>query len=423
LSGLALGIKYTAFVGLFFPLLMYWYESLRIKTRLSIVTRTTVAYFGISIALALPWLAKNAVWFHNPIYPYVTGQVAEYQPGKVRYYDHQDQLKMDSFLDEARKEMPEVVGEEEDVLADAASQRMDRNPLRFWEYFTKADKFNVADYYVDPNYLFVVVPLLLFVARPRSVVWCALAGLAIYLCIAPASWVARYLLPVYPPLTIVSAYVLVSLADRARKHTRLAVILPAAVVGISLLSGVFVGCVQVYKELGLNFIYGSLSRHRYMYGSFYFHSIDYINNQIPAGDKVMMIGAEMGYDLDRPYVANAGWNVNEWRRLLVRNDSMEGIRDDLERNGVRYVLFSPGLFTFWTAVGSRGSGQPEGASIGHTLSELLFFRKQDSPPHDLEADPDYAVQLRNWATFTAFAARYAEPVKVWRGSYTLYRIK
>ena len=423
LAGVALGIKYTAFIGLFFPLLMYWYESLRIKTRLSAVARTSAAYMGISLALALPWLAKNAVWFHNPIYPYVTGQVAEYQPGKVRYYDHQDQLKIDSFLIEARKQIPVVVGEEEQVLADAASQRMDRNPLRFWEYFTRADKFNVADYYVDPNYLFVVVPLLIFVGRPRWVVWCALAGVAFYLWIAPASWVARYLLPVYPPLTIVSAYVLVSIADRARKHTRLAALLPALVVGISLLSGVLVGCVQIYKELGLNFIYGSLPRHRYMYGSFYFPAIDYINNQIPAGDKVMMIGAEMGYDLDRPYVANAGWNVNEWRRLLVRNDSMEGIRDDLKRNGVRYVLFSPGLFTFWTAVGSQGSGQPEGSSIGHTLSELPFFRKQDSPPRDLEADPDYAVQLRNWATFTAFAARYAEPVKAWRGSYTLYRLK
>src|SRR5262249_54546802 len=157
--------------------------------------KTAISYTGISLALALPWLAKNAVWFHNPIYPYVTGQVAEYELGKVRYYDRQDQLKIDDFLQDARKQMPIVVGEMEEVLAEAASQRPERHPLRFWEYFTQSDKYNVADYYVDPNYLFVVVPLLLLVARPRWVVWCAVAGVAFYLCIAPASWVARYLLP------------------------------------------------------------------------------------------------------------------------------------------------------------------------------------------------------------------------------------
>jgi hypothetical protein len=190
-----------------------------------------------------------------------------------------------------------------------------------------------------------------------------------------------------------------------------------------LLSGVFVGCVEIYKELGLNFIYGSLSRHQFMFGSFYFHSIDYVNNQVPAGEKVMMLGAEMGYDLNRPYVANAGWSANEWSRLLARNDSMEGVRDDLERNGVRYLLFSPSAFPFWTAVGSQGSGQPGGVSIGGSSFDFRLFRNHDSVSQDPSSDPDYAVQLRNWATFTAFAARFAEPVKVWRGSYTLYRIK
>jgi len=257
LLGFALGIKYTALVGVLFVIPMYCYESVRRNVSFSVIAKTAAAYIGISLALALPWLAKNAVWFHNPIYPYVTGQVAEYEPGKFRYYDRQDRLKIDDFLKDARKEMPVVVGQMEEVLAQAAAQRLDRHPFRFWEYFTQSDKFNVADYYVDPNYLFVVVPLLLLVARPRWVVWCALAGIAFYLGIAPASWVARYLLPVYPPLTIVSAYVLVSVADRAKRHAKIAAVLPALAVGVSLLSGVFVGCVEIYKELGLNFIAGS----------------------------------------------------------------------------------------------------------------------------------------------------------------------
>jgi len=158
-----------------------------------------------------------------------------------------------------------------------------------------------------------------------------------------------------------------------------------------------------------------------MGGSFYFPSIDYINNKTLPGEKVMMIGAEMAYDLNRPYVANAGWNANEWNRLLVRNNSMEGVRDDLRRNGVTYILFSPDLFTFWTMIGSEGSGQPGGVSLARSLSFLPGIQRRHSA--DPSSDPDYQVQLRNWATFSLFASQFAEPVKRWRENYVLYRIK
>jgi hypothetical protein len=101
---------------------------------------------------------------------------------------------------------------------------------------------------------------------------------------------------------------------------------------------------------------------------------------------------------------------------------MEGVRDDLIRHGVRYILFSPGLFTFSTWVGSEGSGQPGGASIVRNLPFLPRVGP-DSPKSDRPAGHDYEVQLRNWATFSMFASRFAEPVKEWRKSCTLYRIK
>jgi hypothetical protein len=422
LSGFSLGIKYSALLGLGFILLLFIYQSLRAGTSLSSVLKRAMLYSTISLVLVGPWLAKNAVWFHNPIYPYITGQVADYGPGKLRYYNHDDQLRMESFLSQARQEIPDVVKAEEDVLSQAASLREVRHPLRFWEYFTNPEKYNVAEEYVDPNYLFTIIPLCLFVACPRWIKVCGLFSAVFFVCMVSASWVARYLMPVYPPLTIVAAFVLSSVADRIKTRT-IASALPAIAVSLTVLAAMFVSGVQTYRMRGVEFITGKISRRQFRLESYYFAPINFINDQIPRDEGILMFGAEMAYGLTHPYIANGGWNNNEWSRLLVRNDSLEAVRNDLIDSRIRYILFSPDLFTFSVETGAEGSGQPGGASVFHSLSVSLF-PKNKANGQAQGGDPDYTVQLRNWATFSLFAARFGEPVRTWKlGSFTLYRIK
>jgi hypothetical protein len=110
----------------------------------------------------------------------------------------------------------------------------------------------------------------------------------------------------------------------------------------------------------------------------------------------MLIGAQMGYHLQRPYLADVGWDTVEWQRLMIRNNSIEGIHEDIKRQGITHILYSPGLFRFVAEVGREGSG-PSGV--------MYKGAKGEKPAKD------YYTQLRNWATFELYRSKYLDTLK------------
>ncbi len=80
--------------------------------------------------MASPWYIKNAIWFHNPIYPFVTGEVAEFGPNGVRYINAEDERKLDAHFEAARKAIPDVVTAQQQELTQAANTRVERHPMR-----------------------------------------------------------------------------------------------------------------------------------------------------------------------------------------------------------------------------------------------------------------------------------------------------
>src|SRR5207245_6808394 len=90
----------------------------------------------------------------------------------------------------------------------------------FWEYFTKPNNYNVADPLLTPNYLFLCFPLLLLARRSKWVIWLLVISAGFFLLTVRTVWVARYLLPVYPALTVVAAYALEGVAERIGKYFR-----------------------------------------------------------------------------------------------------------------------------------------------------------------------------------------------------------
>src|SRR6185436_8924023 len=129
-----------------------------------------------------------------------------------------------------RTEAPELVKAQEQELTDAINARVERHPLRWWEFFFAPEKYLMAEPYHYPNYLFLIIPLLVFVKRPRWIVWLLIVSLGFVLCVTWTAWIARYLLPAYPALTIVAAYTLVKLTERLRQE-KLVIFAVAAVLG------------------------------------------------------------------------------------------------------------------------------------------------------------------------------------------------
>jgi 4-amino-4-deoxy-L-arabinose transferase-like glycosyltransferase len=425
LAGFSLGVKHSAALWLVLVGVMYLVESLR-KRSFASTLKYGIAYAAIALAVASPWYAKNYAWFGNPFYPFFTGEVASYGPDGLRYFNSEDERKLDAHFDVVRRENPAVVKDAADAIAGNATVLPERHPMRPWEVYLRPNTYLMAEARHYPNYLFLVLPLSLFIIRRRWLVW--LLGLSIcYFVLATwSSWIARYLLPVYPALTILTAYTLVSAGDwLKRKNARLGQ-LPMYVVLMALMVVVATSFKSLIGRNGFPFVAGTISRRDFMRGFSYYRPVDFINTELPADARIMSIGAQMTYGIQRPYLSDETWYTTKWRRLLVHNDSLEGVHQDLKRQGVNYILFDPGLFLFAAEMGlDQGQVVPP---VPRPLAARTFGTKFESD-NELKRGFDEARRLgpnfpllRNWATFAQFRDKYLEQVYTDENGYKIYRV-
>jgi hypothetical protein len=416
LSGLAMGIKYDAAVWVLLIAVMYLAEcKLTLRQPLSAIVKRGVLYTAIAAAVASPWYIKNLVWFHNPIYWFATGEVRDVPPQPVRYFTADDELKMDAYFEQTRKEIPATVEVLKQELDSWATRRIVRHPLRVWDQFLHPEMFNVGEPYHDPNYLFAVVPLLLLVSRPRWLIWLMFCCVFFFVAMAEVSWVGRYLLPVYPALTVVAGFVLLEIARKLRPFAPVARILPVVAVGVAVGSALIVSAAAIYSRNGIGFLDGSLSRREFRMQFGYYWPIDFINNKLPADARIMMLGAELGYGLNRYYVADPCWDATEWRRLLVHNNGFDEINREMKRRGITHILAYPHQFQMVAALGREGAG----------LNGMNRAGLSSGPAGqgDAAGRLDYWSQLRTWATFELYSAKYLEEIYQDKYQFHLYRVK
>jgi len=410
LAGFSLGIKHTAGLWLFFVGAMYLTERLyRKREHFALVLRRGLAFMCIAVAIASPWYIKNYAWFHNPVYPFFTGEAAEFGPQGVRYFNADDERKLDAHFDVARREIPEVVKSEEEELANAISSRPPRHPMRLWEFFTKPNNYLVAEPLHFPNYLFLFAPFLLFAKRTKWVLWLFGLSLLFVFSVTWSSWIARYLLPAYPPLTIVASYTLTSLAERFNKNM-FAKRLPIYALAIALTPVIAACALSLRKFDPFSFLAGGTSRREFPLTNS--KPAQFINDQLPSSARVMMIGTQLNYGIRRDYLTDETWFTTKWRRLLVRNDSLEEANEDLKRQGVTHILFAPSLFTLAAKWGIEGTGG----------MDLLNYERSSLSEERNRLGPEYQL-LRNWATFTLYRTKFLESVYSDDNGYQIFKLK
>jgi 4-amino-4-deoxy-L-arabinose transferase-like glycosyltransferase len=398
LAGFSLGLKHTAAIWLALVGVMYLVQRLAMnRDRLTAVVSSGVAYALLAFAVASPWYIKNYVWFHNPVYPLITGEVADFGPQGVRFFNANDEQRLDAHLNAVRTEAPELVKAQEQELTNAINTRIERHPLRWWEFFFEPQKYLMAEPYHYPNYLFLIIPFLVFVKRPRWIVWLLVISLGFVFCITWKAWIARYLLPAYPALSIVAAYTLVKLTERLRQE-KLAIFAVAAILG----SIIAVGVKSMMGFNSFSYLAGITSRRQTISRFTYYRPIDFINKQLPATARILVIGDQLTYGIERDYLGDESWFATKWRRLLVRNASLSEVNEDLKRQGFTHILYSPDLFKFSALMGTEGTGGME-----------MLTSKQNSP--------EYQV-LRNWSTFTLYQQKFLESVYSDNNHFHVFRI-
>src|SRR4030095_16420148 len=103
--------------------------------------------------------------------------------------------------------------------------------------------------------------------------------------VARAAWIARYLVPVYPSLTIAAAYALNGLSARLGKRFQVVRGLPVWATAISITLVVIVCLTWVSGFNAVSFLTGRISRHDFLLQFPFYHRTDFINTQLSAGAK------------------------------------------------------------------------------------------------------------------------------------------
>jgi hypothetical protein len=428
LAGFSLGVKHSAALWLLLVGVMYVIESLlRRRTSFATVLKYGIGYVAIALAVASPWYAKNYAWFGNPFYPIITGDVASYGPEGLRYFTSADERKLDAQFAVVRQERPEVVKRAEAAIAESASMQLERHPMRPWEVYLKPNTYLMAEARHFPNYLFLVLPLSFFVIRQRWLGWLLVLSVCYFVMATWSSWIARYLLPAYPALSILTAYTLVTAGDWLKQKNALLGRLQLYMVLIALTFVVATSLKTLAGRNSYSFVAGTTSRRDFMRGFTYYRPVDFINTELPVDGRVMSLGAQMTYGLQRPYLSDETWYTTKWRRLLVHNDSLDGVNQDLKRQGVNYILFDPGLFLFASEMGlDQGQVVPP---VPRPLAAALLGTKFETD-NDLKRSFEEARRLgpnfpllRSWATFIQYRDKYLEQVYSDENGYRIYRVK
>lgn len=426
LGGFSLGLKYNAVLWLLLLGVMLVVEKVRQplaypkpgQTIVRPAIKDCILFIAIAVIISSPWYVKNAVWFHNPVYPYFTGEVAEYEAGKLRYFNLEDEKRIARHFERAQKEIPETAQEQERMLAAQAERRVKRNPFRFWEYFTRPEDYGMAEPGQTPNYLFLIAPLFLLFRRSRWSLWLLGLSVAFFIMTAASAWIARYFLPLYPPLTLLTAYTLNELAERLGRFRYAGLTLAAIAVFIAL--AVVLG--RSEREISdkdiLAYLKGYQSRLNFQSGTLNsYRPAEFINYRLPEGSKVMMIGEQLSYEIRRPCIMDAGWDSIEWRRLLARHERLDDVHQELKNRGVAFIAYQPALFSFVAWIGRKGSG-PSGETMRLGADLIL----QASGKGRL---PDYYALQQNWATFEMYQRNFLEMIEGGTDpmGYKIYRLK
>jgi hypothetical protein len=406
LSGIAVSIKLTGLIWVAILGCVYLLQTLPKSSKREVLLHLQrgALYFLILLAVVSPWLLKNYVYFRDPFYPFAHGEtVTDQRTQPITYFGDSEEAKLDSYFQSARERNPQVAQRIGEILGTVAARRPERHPLRFWGYFTNPNVYNVGEPGHTPNYLFVLCPLFLIFTRNRKLVWLGISCVVFFVLMAWAAWTARYLLPLYPPLTLIAAYTVVRASESLKRKTGAPLALP--VIALLLTTGhtVFSQTSRLIRMLELNYVNGSLSRADYLSLVFYYPALRYVNENVSTDAKVLMIGSQMGYDLQRPYVGDTTWEATPWRRLLIKGGTPEGVRDAMKAQGITHIIYGPELYTFATATGNLS----------------IAAHKSERP-----ARPDYYEQLRNWTTFEDFKSKYLEQVYKDRDSrYGVYVLR
>lgn len=330
LAGAAMASKYTA-IGIVAPMGVFlaWRCAQRWRSRTAARTFPSplhcALWGGLATAVVLPWLARNAVWTGNPVYPFLFGGW-NWDGWKAQWFSRPGTGHITEPL--------RLLGVpwELTALATEGSPRFD----------------------VDAGPLFLaLLPLavLLPVRSGWSVCarWVVIGGYVVWLFGVAQSELllqGRLLLPVLPFLAVLLAAAVERSWRLALPRLRLHVILPVVVV-LVLALGVARMALAAVAEPAIPFLVGAEPRAAYLERrvGYHYRALDFIDTQLPAGTRVLFLWEPRSYlcEVDcqpDPLLYN-------WRYALYRaGNDIDRVFKHMRDDGYTHLLVFGGGMRF-----------------------------------------------------------------------------
>jgi len=278
------------------------------------VNMQSVISFGLTACLlGLPWYLKNGILSGNPFYPFLLG-------GPAWNTDRLAMLMRFLFSFGTGKIFVDYL---------LLPIRLYTHHSLFGTYMTRIE---------FPNLLFPIVLLYPLLRRDR--VWAALSaftGLR-FIFWALGSQQTRFLLPLFPSLSLLTAFVLLRLGELISTPV------VRRILGIGLLGGLVVTSL-VYQVIlfgsisPLAVILGIESKHTFLQRTVYdYPALKYAQDQLPTEARIMMMWDGQGYYCDQRCLPDA--EQAQW--TLMANTIYEplSLASALKERGVTHMLLS-----------------------------------------------------------------------------------
>lgn len=349
LAGFSMGSKYTAVALL--PILLLAFVTERSTGTVGERLRNVLWFGGVAALVAAPWYMKNLIWAGNPVYPFLFGG-PDWPAERVAML----MAYMRSF----------GVGH---TLVDYLLL-----PLHL---YTQRAAFGTFIGWIDmPNLLFLLAfgfPLLKREHPLRPLGWMALLRFLLW---AAGTQQTRFLLPLYPVLSLMTASVLDAWLARlgpAKKWPR--IIVPGIVAG---LVGFTLAFQVIYLAITrpIPVVLGRESKDSFLerrIGNY--QAVRYIRSSLKPTDRVFMAWDGRSYYCDDRCLADA--EQSQWTQLVLGEATPDGIAARLRQQGVTHLLLDLDGMGFLLEHDPTGS---------HTIAANVFFQS---------FEPDCLTELRN----------------------------
>lgn len=335
LVGLALGTKYIAIIHAGVLALWVLLESRRQGRRR--VTSDLAVYVSGALGVGIPWYAKNWVMGGNPVYPLFFGGT-EWPPERLTW-------------------LTEFLG------SFGTGRGLSDYALLPWNLFAHSTEFGPPQSILDtPNPLFlfaIAYPLV----RRRGV----LDMLAAFVAIRLVAWslstqVVRYLLPLFPVLSVIIAAEVAALTRRTRvSSTWLAgVALPPIAITVAYLTIYTIGLGAFQVSVGLESKRDFLRHH---VAPFRLHEI--VTERLLPTDRVLLMWDARGFYRDMRYIVDA--EQSHWSQLVNADASVDAVVRQLRSRGVTHMILSVPDVLFMT--------ESHDPANRHTAAADFFWEK------------------------------------------------